>query len=63
LAIASPLFSLYVYDRVVPNNATDTLWVLAAGIGLAYFFDFMLKSLRSYFVDVAGKNADIVLAS
>ena len=63
LAIASPLFAMNVYDRVVPNNATDTLWVLAAGVGLAYFFDFLLKTLRSHFVDVAGKNADIVLAS
>ena len=63
LAVAGPLFFMNVYDRVVPNHATDTLWILAIGIGLAYLFDFLLRNLRSYFVDVAGRNADIVLAS
>lgn len=63
LAIVSPLFFMNVYDRVVPNNALDTLWVLALGIGIAYAFDFLLRNLRSYFCDVAGKNADIILAS
>lgn len=63
LAICGPLFFMNVYDKVVPNHATDTLWVLALGIGIAYLFDFTLRNLRSYFVDVAGRNADIVLAS
>ncbi len=63
LGIVSPLFFMNVYDRVVPNNALDTLWVLAIGIGIAYLFDFILRNLRSYFCDVAGRNADIVLAS
>lgn len=63
LAIVSPLFFMNVYDRVVPNNALDTLWVLAIGIAIAYLFDFILRNLRSYFCDVAGKNADIILAS
>ncbi|XPV77421.1 MAG: type I secretion system permease/ATPase [Desulfovibrio sp.] len=63
LAIASPLFIKNIYDRVVPNNAVDTLWVLSIGIVLAYTFDLILKNLRSYFVDVAGKGADIIIAS
>jgi len=63
LALAGPLFSMNVFDRVVPNNATDTLWVLALGIGLTYLFDFLLRNLRSHFVDIAGQNADVVLAS
>lgn len=63
LAIAGPLFTMNVYDRVVPNSATDTLWMLAIGVCIAYIFDFILKNLRSYFVDVAGRNADIILAS
>lgn len=63
IAVASPLFVMNVYDRVVPNNATDTLWVLASGIFIIYFFNFLLSALRTHFVDVAGRNADIVLSS
>ena len=63
LAICGPLFFMTVYDRVVPNKATTTLWMLASGIILAYIFDFLLRNLRGYFVDVAGRNADVILAS
>jgi ATP-binding cassette subfamily C protein LapB len=63
LAICGPLFFMNVYDKVVPNFAVSTLWVLAVGIMIAHLFDFLLRNLRSYFVDVAGRNADIVLAS
>jgi len=62
-AIASPLFTMNVYDRVVPNAAKETLWVLAIGIFIIFGFDFLLKTLRVYFVDTAGKKADILLAS
>lgn len=63
LAIASPVFTMNVYDRVIPNNALETLWVLAVGVGLAFFFDFALRNLRGYFVDIAGRNADVLVAS
>ncbi|PLX71277.1 MAG: type I secretion system permease/ATPase [Desulfuromonas sp.] len=63
LALASPLFVMNVYDRVVPNNAIETLWALAAGVLIAYLFDFLLRNLRSYFTDIAGKNADVIIAS
>ncbi len=62
-AVASPLFTMNVYDRVVPNSAIETLWVLAIGIFLVFLFDFILKTLRVYFVDTAGKKADILLGS
>ncbi len=62
-AIASPLFVMNVYDRVVPNNAIETLWVLAIGITLVLSFDFLLKLLRGYLVDMAGKTADTRIAS
>lgn len=62
-ALATPLFSMNVYDRVIPNNAMDTLVALSIGIFLVYTFEFLLKVLRVYFVDTAGKNADILLAS
>jgi len=62
-AIASPLFVMNVYDRVVPNHALETLWVLAIGITIVHIFEFIMKSLRSYFIDVAGKRADIILSA
>jgi ATP-binding cassette subfamily C protein LapB len=58
-ALASPLFMMNVYDRVVPNNAEETLWVLAIGITTVYCFDILIRMLRSYFIDVAGKKTDI----
>ena len=63
VAIGSPLFVMNVYDRVVPNNALETLWMLAIGIFIAYLVDFLLRNLRSYFTDIAGKNADVIMAS
>lgn len=63
IAVASPLFVMNVYDRVVPNNALETLWVLALGIGIIYLFNFLLSALRTHFVDMAGRNADVVLSS
>jgi len=62
-AVSSPLFVMNVYDRVVPNHALETLWVLAAGIAVVYIFDFIMKSLRGYFIDVAGKRSDIILSA
>jgi ATP-binding cassette, subfamily C, bacterial LapB len=62
-ALASPLFIMNVYDRVVPNNAIETLWVLAVGVVTVFAFDFLLRNLRGYFVDSAGRIADVKLAS
>ncbi len=62
-AIASPLFIMNVYDRVVPNQAIETLWVLAIGVITVFGFEFVMRNLRTYFVDIAGKNADVIIAS
>jgi ATP-binding cassette subfamily C protein LapB len=62
-ALVSPLFIMNVYDRVVPNYATETLWVLASGVVIVIAFDLLMKSLRGYFIDVAGKRADIILSA
>jgi ATP-binding cassette subfamily C protein LapB len=61
-ALASPLFIMNVYDRVVPNHAVETLWVLAVGAATVFGFDFVLRNLRGYFVDSAGRIADLKLA-
>jgi len=63
LALASPLFTMNVYDRVVPNNAIPTLWALAIGVILSLVFDAVLKLARGQIINVAGKQADNALAS
>jgi ATP-binding cassette subfamily C protein LapB len=62
-ALAIPMFSMTVYDRVVPNHAVETLWVLAVGAVLVLGFDFMLRTLRAYIVDSAGKRIDVQLSA
>lgn len=62
-ALIIPLFTMNVYDRVVPNHAIDTMWVLASGVALVFIFDMLLKSLRSYFIDVANKHTDLELSA
>jgi len=63
LALTMPLFVMNVYDRVVPNHATDTLWVLAAGALLIILADLTLRMLRSWFVERAAQRADLVVSS
>ncbi len=62
-ALATPFFVMNVYDRVVPNEALETLWVLSTGVIVIYFFDFIIKIFRAYFVDIAAKKSDILLSS
>ncbi|TKB57425.1 type I secretion system permease/ATPase [Ferrimonas aestuarii] len=62
-ALAIPLFTRVVYDKVVPNLAFESLWVLASGAGLVVLFDLVIKMLRSHFIDLAGKRSDLLLSS
>ncbi|MBW1859487.1 MAG: type I secretion system permease/ATPase [Deltaproteobacteria bacterium] len=61
--LASPFFVLNVYDRVIPNNALETLWVLAIGISVIYVFAVVMRGLRAYFVDEAGKKANLEISA
>ena len=62
-AVAMPLFVMNVYDRVVPNHATDTLWMLAAGMVLVMCADAALRMMRGWFIDLAASRTDITLSA
>ncbi len=61
--LASPLFTMNVYDRVVPNNAIETLWVFALGVIIVYAIDAFLKFTRTYLLETAAKKSDIIMSS
>lgn len=58
LAFAVPLFTMHVYDRVIPNKAIPTLWILALGVFLALGLDFALRLARSQLIDEVGRTLD-----
>ncbi len=58
-----PLFSMNVYDRVIPNNSVETLWALFSGVVIIIVFDFILKMLRAFFVERTSKRIDLRLSS
>ena len=62
-ALLMPIFSMNVYDRVVPNNATDTMWMLALGMLLVFGMDFMMRLLRGHFIDLASARVDVKLSA
>nr|WP_134498418.1 type I secretion system permease/ATPase [Microvirga pakistanensis] len=59
LALAGTIFSMQVYDRVVPGQSMSTLWVLFIGVMMATFFGMAIRTARSRITDVAGKSADL----
>ena len=62
-ALAFPLFSMNVYDRVVPNHAVETLWALAVGVALVLGGDLFMRLLRSHFVDEASARIDVKISA
>lgn len=63
LVLATPLFTMNVYDRVIPNNAIETLWVFTIGVMVVYFLDTFLKFTRTYMIEQAAKKSDIIMSS
>lgn len=61
--LASSIFIMNVYDRVVPNSAFDTLYALSFGIMVVFLFDFFLRNLRAHFLDHAGRRADVKISA
>lgn len=62
LALALPLFSMNVYDRVIPNRTQETLWVLAVGVLVAFALDYALRRARSAVLDDLGRELDLKLS-
>ena len=62
-ALAMPMFTMNVYDRVVPNRSLETLWVLAIGVAVIVVGDFILRTMRGYFLDWASTRIDIQLSA
>jgi ATP-binding cassette subfamily C protein LapB len=62
LAFAMPLFTMNVYDRVIPNKSVATLWVLALGVVLALGLDFTLRVARARLIDELGRKLDAKLS-
>ncbi|RLA79175.1 MAG: type I secretion system permease/ATPase [Epsilonproteobacteria bacterium] len=61
--LATPLFTMSVYDRVIPNNSIETLTVFAIGVLVVYMIDFVAKYIRSTFLEVAAKKSDVIISS
>ncbi len=61
-ALAMPIFTMNVYDRILPNRSVETLWVLVIGVILIVCADFILRTMRGYFLDWASRRVDIKLS-
>jgi len=63
LGLMVPLFVMQTYDRVVPNQATSTLWVLVIGLLIGTLFELVLRVVRAHLLDQAGKKTDMILSA
>ena len=59
-ALVSPLYIMNVYNRVIPNNAIETGWALGLGALTVFVFDFILRTIRGYLIDVSGRKIDVI---
>ena len=62
-ALAMPLFTMNVYDRVVPNRSVETLWVMSVGVAVIVIGDLILRTMRGYFLDWASTRIDVKLSA
>lgn len=62
LGLTTAIFTMVVYDRIIPNEAIESLIALSIGVGIALFFDFLIKTLRARFIDNASKKADLAIS-
>ena len=62
LSLSTALFTMTVYDRIIPNGAFESLIALSIGVVIALAFDFLIKSLRAKFIDMASKRADLEIS-
>ena len=60
-ALGTSIFTMIVYDRVLPHNAVDSLIALIIGVTVIFAADFLIRTLRGYFLDVAGSRADMAI--
>ena len=58
--LTSPIFIMNIYNRVIPNSAIETGWVLGLGALTIFVFDFIIRNLRGYFIDLAGRRIDVI---
>ncbi|WP_236237628.1 type I secretion system permease/ATPase [Pseudomonas faucium] len=63
LGLMVPLFVMQTYDRVVPNQALSTLWMLVAGLFIGTAFELVLRMVRAHLLDQAGKKTDLILSA
>lgn len=62
-ALAAPIFTMNIYDRVVPNQASDTLWILSIGMLIAICADLVLRMMRAWFIELAASRMDVTLSA
>lgn len=62
-ALTAPIFIMNMYDRVIPNAAIETGWVLAIGAMVVFSFDFIMRILRGRIIDIAGRRIDVMVGA